>query len=194
MSLRNIKKSIKNIHDQGLSLLEVLLAIAIMAIFVIISINYYSSVRMAQKTNYFIEQLSRISTGTVNYIASNPTTDLSQVFTPKGQNMTNSLIKHGVITQADAHNAWEPANMYSIQVRPADYIGDSGYGPCLVIEVDLQLPSGFNPATQKGKPRLEALRHKIQDAFGQQNLKNQNASTVSIYAQGSYLYVQFCAQ
>ncbi|MBY0545058.1 MAG: hypothetical protein K2Q14_05870 [Gammaproteobacteria bacterium] len=173
----------------GISLLEVLLAIAVTAVLLIFSVDYYTNIRAEQKLNYFIDQLGHIDSGIVNYINSHSGQSLTDVFPTGSNNMTSNLLAAGVVEAADVQNAWFSQEQYQIVVHPQAGLGNGRSGSCLKVEINFSIPT--NLTVQNKRPVVE---QKIRTALSQQSLSSTSGQTTYINPTSGMMRIQFCAE
>ena len=157
---------------QGFGLIEVLLSLAVAAGLIVLGVNYYSSIRSAQKTSRLINQMNGIGRTVENYIAKHPGTDLSKVF---GSGKTD-VASSGALafSPLDVQNAWAPTTRYGVFV----FIGGNNSAAQGCNTIQLQVDKGLNKAD------CVKFQDKISAAFG-------NGITVSCKDQASSF--SYCA-
>lgn len=164
----------------GLGLLELLLALAVIAVILIISVNYYLNVRNEQKTAQFINQLSAISSGIATYVNSNaakasshPTAWLNAA------DIQDTLVSKNILTEADILNVWSPGYSGGKNVSGGEYYITVAFNTCVSVAVEV-----FNLPSQKYC--VSHVQPKVTAAINQ--LQQITCGT------GNDLYVRFCAE
>jgi prepilin-type N-terminal cleavage/methylation domain-containing protein len=129
------------IHQQkGFGLIEVLLSLAVAAAIMVLGINYYSTLRSAQKASRLINQMHGISTTVQTYIAKHVGEDLNKVFSSGKIDIVSANVVP--IAALDAQNIWAPTSKYQIFVTIGGQ--DATANGCNTIR--LEIPKGVTGA------------------------------------------------
>ena len=102
-------------HEQGISLLEIMMVIAVSAVVLIIAVNYYSNVHLTSKVNLTIVQIRALYKGALSYYSvgryqalnsstSSPVCPLANNISAAG--LACTLYQGGYIGQTDLISSW----------------------------------------------------------------------------------------
>lgn len=78
-------------HKKGIGLLELMLALALMAIVMLVTVRYYSNAKAKQEATTLVDSFSTLRSAAENYLANNP------LVTPPTTNGINTLISQGYL-------------------------------------------------------------------------------------------------